>query len=172
MEAIDDDPALETGALVAVTQTENIPTQYPPEVLINRQVTESVQSTFSYLTSTLEYPTEYVVDVLARPTYWVPDAQITVCHYCSTSFKPSQSKHHCRACGHGFCDECSQARLPVPSRGWDYPVRVCKQCALKKSALWYSLGVVIIHIFLHLVYSSCTFVLFVILETQSQSSLA
>eukprot|EP00794_Sanderia_malayensis_P020377 gene20377-22386_t len=135
MEAIDDDEALETGALVAVTTTENIPTEYPPEVLINRQVTESVQSTFSYLTSTLEYPKEYVIDVLARPSYWIPDSEITSCHSCGIVFKAKQSKHHCRVCGQGFCDACSQARLPVPSRGWNYPVRVCKQCAQKKLPL-------------------------------------
>ena len=38
--------------------------------------------------------------------------------------------HHCRACGEGFCDTCSNYRMPCPERGWDpsEPVRVCKTC--------------------------------------------
>jgi len=135
MEAIDDDPDLEIGELMAVKTTENIPTQYPPEVVTNRKLTESVQSTFSYISSTLEYPKEYVVDVLARPSYWVPDSQILSCSSCDVVFKASASKHHCRACGKGFCDDCTRARLAVPSRGWDYPVRVCNLCAIKKGPL-------------------------------------
>ena len=135
MEAIEDDPELETGELMAVKTTENIPTQYPPEVVTNRKFTESVQSTFSFISSTFEYPKEYVVDVLARPSYWVPDSQITLCSSCDITFNAMASKHHCRACGQGFCDDCTRGRLPVPSRGWDYPVRVCKLCADKKGPL-------------------------------------
>ena len=135
MEAINDDPELETGELVAVKTSENIPVQYPPEVLTNRKLTESLQSTVSFISSTLEYPKEYVVDVLARPSYWVPDSEIKTCYCCGETFKASASKHHCRSCGQGFCDSCSQERLPVPSRGWDYPVRVCKLCAEKKGPL-------------------------------------
>ena len=135
MEAIDDDPDLEIGELMAVKTTENIPTQYPPEVVTNRKLTESVQSTFSYISSTLEYPKEYVVDVLARPSYWVPDSQILSCSSCDVVFKASASKHHCRSCGKGFCDDCTRERLAVPSRGWDYPVRVCNLCANKKGPL-------------------------------------
>ncbi len=38
------------------------------------------------------------------------------------------SKHHCRKCGNGVCDRCSKTFMPVPSRGWDNPVRVCDKC--------------------------------------------
>ena len=39
------------------------------------------------------------------------------------------TKHHCRACGEGFCDSCSNYKMPVPERGWGAdPVRVCFGC--------------------------------------------
>lgn len=37
-------------------------------------------------------------------------------------------KHHCRGCGEGFCSPCSINQMPVPARGWTYPVRVCNSC--------------------------------------------
>uniref|UniRef100_A0A3B4AQZ8 FYVE-type domain-containing protein n=1 Tax=Periophthalmus magnuspinnatus TaxID=409849 RepID=A0A3B4AQZ8_9GOBI len=61
----------------------------------------------------------------ARPAYWVPDQDILSCHNCQRDFTAKLSKHHCRACGQGVCDDCSPERRPVPSRGWDHPVRVC-----------------------------------------------
>ena len=47
------------------------------------------------------------------------------------NYSQQQEKiHHCRACGEGFCDACSNYRMPVPERGWDPEenVRVCKTC--------------------------------------------
>ena len=42
--------------------------------------------------------------------------------------------HHCRACGEGFCDDCSERCAPVPERGWgDSPVRVCDHCYEEKT---------------------------------------
>ena len=46
----------------------------------------------------------------------------------SKIFGEIETKHHCRACGEGFCDECSSCSRPVPERGWADPVRVCKSC--------------------------------------------
>ena len=43
--------------------------------------------------------------------------------------------HHCRACGNGVCGACSKTRRPVPSRSWDYAVRVCDLCARRKDPL-------------------------------------
>lgn len=44
-------------------------------------------------------------------------------------FCASDTKHHCRACGEGFCEECSNYYRAVPERGWgSTPVRVCKNC--------------------------------------------
>lgn len=131
LEAIDDDDG---GEIVAVKTTQNIPVRHPPDIVTSRKVTETVHSTFSYLTSTLEYPLEYLVDS-ARPDYWVPDSKITHCFLCKLEFKGSLTKHHCRSCGQGFCDECSMHRIPVPTHGWDYPVRVCSACASTKGPL-------------------------------------
>jgi len=49
------------------------------------------------------------------------------CYTCECRLSEEQ-KHHCRACGRGFCDDCSSRRRPVPERGWTSPVRVCDEC--------------------------------------------
>lgn len=52
-----------------------------------------------------------------------------VCHKCHEVFQDNDTKHHCRACGEGFCDGCSSKAAPVPERGWGLaPVRVCDVC--------------------------------------------
>lgn len=52
-----------------------------------------------------------------------------VCHKCHAVFQDNDTKHHCRACGEGFCDGCSSKAAPVPERGWGLaPVRVCDVC--------------------------------------------
>lgn len=50
------------------------------------------------------------------------------CFKCNKPFAPGAAKHHCRACGEGFCDGCSSKRQPVPSKGWLEDVRVCDDC--------------------------------------------
>lgn len=40
-------------------------------------------------------------------------------------------RHHCRSCGQGVCDNCSERRHPVPERGWPTDVRVCDVCYKK-----------------------------------------
>lgn len=131
LEAIDDDNELETGEIVAVKTSQNVPVLHEPGEVTSRKVTEKVHSTISYLTTT---PLEYLVDS-ARPDYWVPNHEILSCSLCTKSFSNGASKHHCRSCGHGFCDDCSKHRQPVPSRGWEYPVRVCDSCIQKKGPL-------------------------------------
>lgn len=59
------------------------------------------------------------------------------CKACKINFSRTGLKiHHCRNCGEGFCYSCSRSRLPVPSRGWNEPVRVCNDCRdeLKKNS--------------------------------------
>lgn len=52
-----------------------------------------------------------------------------MCHKCHAVFQDNDTKHHCRACGEGFCDGCSSRAAPVPERGWGLaPVRVCDVC--------------------------------------------
>lgn len=105
-----------------------------PRGLIARRVTEVAQSTLDMVTTAVDYPICFMKDV-ARPDYWVPDADITQCHQCSKPFTPAISKHHCRACGQGVCGPCSTHIKPVPSRGWDHPVRVCEGCHARKDSL-------------------------------------
>ena len=93
---------------------------------------EVVQSAIGLASGMLQYSKEAVVES-ARPAYWEADADIIHCHGCKVKFDPKddryRTKHHCRACGKGFCDACSSFQELVPERGWNYPVRVCKSCA-------------------------------------------
>ncbi|XP_029454579.1 zinc finger FYVE domain-containing protein 1 isoform X4 [Rhinatrema bivittatum] len=102
--------------------------------LIARKVGEAVQNTFGAVVTAIDIPLGLVKDA-ARPVYWVPDHEILLCYHCQREFNVKLSKHHCRACGQGFCDECSHDRRPVPSRGWDHPVRVCFSCNKKPGDL-------------------------------------
>lgn len=99
-----------------------------------RKVTEAVQSAVEIIATAMDYPRELITDA-ARPSYWLPDVEIHNCFSCKKDFKPQDCKHHCRACGQGVCSSCSQNRQPVPSRGWDQPVRVCDKCMTKKELL-------------------------------------
>lgn len=92
-----------------------------------RKVTEHVVSTLSAVGTVLNYSKSFIKDTV-RPSYWVPDSEVTGCCICNQKFSPMLSLHHCRDCGRGVCQECSQHRKPVPHRGWDKPVRVCDSC--------------------------------------------
>lgn len=95
----------------------------------SRYITENLTSAVGWVGSILEYPKQAVVES-ARPSYWLPDSQIINCCVCQMEFAVTGSDiHHCRSCGQGVCDDCSQKRQPVPHRGWDYPVRICDNCA-------------------------------------------
>ncbi|XP_047201559.1 zinc finger FYVE domain-containing protein 1-like [Girardinichthys multiradiatus] len=99
-----------------------------------RKVGEAVTNTIGVVATAIDIPLGLVKDA-ARPAYWVPDQDILSCHNCQREFNAKLSKHHCRACGQGVCDECSPLRRPVPSRGWDHPVRVCTGCNQKLGEL-------------------------------------
>ncbi|XP_074601451.1 zinc finger FYVE domain-containing protein 1-like isoform X2 [Brevipalpus obovatus] len=97
-----------------------------------RKIGEVVQSTLGTVASAIDYPLEWIKEN-ARPDYWVPDKDILKCKVCKTEFSEKLPIHHCRACGNGVCDGCSPDRKPVPNRGWDHPVRVCRECLSKES---------------------------------------
>lgn len=67
----------------------------------------------------------------ARPEYWVPDKDCIKCICCQTDFSEKLTIHHCRNCGKGVCDSCSQQRREVLVYGWETPVRVCDDCNTK-----------------------------------------
>ncbi|XP_069806192.1 zinc finger FYVE domain-containing protein 1 [Dendropsophus ebraccatus] len=102
--------------------------------VIARKVGEAVQNTLGAVATAIDIPLGLMKDA-ARPTYWIPDHEITHCFNCKKEFNIKLSKHHCRACGQGFCGDCSSDKRPVPSRGWDHPVRVCVNCNKKPGDL-------------------------------------
>lgn len=88
-------------------------------------ITETVSTYSARPTRTMS---DWINDQIA-PSYWVPNYKIQACHKCEKSFPPEEKKHHCRACGNGFCQDCSSKTRPVPERGWGTePVRVCDDC--------------------------------------------
>lgn len=96
--------------------------------VIVRKVTESVQETIGYIGYATKLPLE-VIKESARPSYWKPDSECIQCAICHKDFDPEYNPlHHCRSCGDGVCHACSPHLKPVPSRGWDTPVRVCNNC--------------------------------------------
>ncbi|KAF6021701.1 WDFY2 [Bugula neritina] len=38
-------------------------------------------------------------------------------------------QHHCRKCGDAICDNCSKQSSTFPPMGYEYPVRMCDECA-------------------------------------------
>ncbi|XP_012278735.1 zinc finger FYVE domain-containing protein 1 isoform X2 [Orussus abietinus] len=90
-------------------------------------ITEAVTSVSLQPTKVI---TAWVADQVA-PTYWRPNNEIKHCHKCGIPFLSTDTKHHCRSCGEGFCAQCSSNTKCVPSRNWYTPVRVCDACYLK-----------------------------------------
>ena len=81
--------------------------------LITGKVGEAVQNTLGAVVTAIDIPLALVKDA-ARPAYWVLDHEILHFHSCWKEFSVKLSKHHYRACGQGFCDECSHNRWAVP----------------------------------------------------------
>lgn len=104
-----------------------------PNGITSRYISENISSAAGWVGGALLYPSKLVADA-TRPEYWTPDENIKSCCVCEVEFGNELYKHHCRGCGEGVCGDCSQQRLPVPNKGWDYPVRVCNTCvnSLKK----------------------------------------
>ena len=60
-----------------------------------------------------------------------------VCTRCRTKFTTFLRKHHCRNCGHTFCNECSAKKSSLPSLGITEDVRVCDGCHIELVATKY-----------------------------------
>jgi hypothetical protein len=48
------------------------------------------------------------------PWRWVADEEACACKRCAREFNLVRRKHHCRLCGHIFCDDCSPRRYARP----------------------------------------------------------
>ncbi|XP_049825727.1 zinc finger FYVE domain-containing protein 1 isoform X2 [Aethina tumida] len=92
-----------------------------------RVIGETVMSSMSAVKSVLNVSKDFIKDSV-RPAYWTPDSECVRCCVCEKPFDDKRILHHCRDCGKGVCDVCSQNRRSVPLRGWTTPVRVCNNC--------------------------------------------
>ena len=127
------EPKLSVQALPYINSAENNPKNFVGLTisgnndLIGRKVTENVQEAIGLIS----YATKLPIDLLkesARPSYWKPDSECLKCALCQKDFDELLPLHHCRSCGNGVCHSCSPKLKPVPSRGWETPVRVCNNC--------------------------------------------
>jgi len=46
---------------------------------------------------------------------WIPDEAVRNCNRCQAGFNLLRRKHHCRRCGHVFCDKCSGHQSALPA---------------------------------------------------------
>ncbi|XP_029642742.1 zinc finger FYVE domain-containing protein 1 [Octopus sinensis] len=102
-----------------------------------RKLLDGLHYVADTVTSVGAKPTKVLADWMTdqiAPSYWIPNALIAHCTNCEKLFEGNEQKHHCRACGKGFCDSCSSHKDPVPERGWgDTLVRTCDKCHLERN---------------------------------------
>ncbi|KAL8860858.1 MAG: hypothetical protein Q9178_002888 [Gyalolechia marmorata] len=73
--------------------------------------------------------------------HWKPDANAPICDAptCHKSFNLFERRHHCRHCGHVFCNTHSQHKLPLDHNAEFHPEgtpsRACRHC-LDRYRLW------------------------------------
>src|SRR3989338_2681397 len=61
--------------------------------------------------------------------HFLPDDQVKQCEKCAKKFGMFTRKHHCRFCGHIYCDKCTKTKMDLPEEmGWDGPQKVCEAC--------------------------------------------
>eukprot|EP00755_Sulcionema_specki_P003102 Sspe_Gene.119710::Locus_116394_Transcript_1_1_Confidence_1.000_Length_538::g.119710::m.119710 len=65
---------------------------------------------------------------IKRRPQWVGDKERRTCSHCRMGFTVIRRRHHCRACGGLFCDDCTAARGPIHELGYLFPVRQCQPC--------------------------------------------
>ena len=127
---IPEPPTPNTNSIVNNATTTNALAMLPitgNNDVIVRKMSETVHETIGLISYATKIPFE-VIKETARPSYWKPDSECDKCDICKKSFDDFLPLHHCRSCGNGVCHNCSPHQRPVPSRGWETPVRVCNKC--------------------------------------------
>ncbi|KAJ0177283.1 hypothetical protein K1T71_007292 [Dendrolimus kikuchii] len=126
--------------LVKTTQHENL----------RNKILELIQAwAFAFRNSPKYRAVQDTVNILKAegfkfPTLWESDAMFSadtapewadgeVCHRCRVAFSLMVRRHHCRACGQVFCQQCSSKTSTLPKFGIEKEVRVCDACFDKVS---------------------------------------
>ena len=60
---------------------------------------------------------------------WRLNQDASTCTSCDKNFSIIVRRHHCRACGDIFCDDCTKWKVPLPHKGYSDRVRSCCACA-------------------------------------------
>ena len=68
------------------------------------------------------------IDPILIAPVWVADELVRNCNACGQSFNLIRRRHHCRNCGHIYCNPCSSHFVPLTQFGYNRPVRVCDFC--------------------------------------------
>ncbi|VDN02986.1 unnamed protein product [Thelazia callipaeda] len=74
-------------------------------------------------------------EVGARADHWVQDPSRNACTQCMQKFSLAERRHHCRNCGHIFCNKCSRFETDIKHMKISKPVRVCQSCFLRLKAV-------------------------------------
>ncbi|KAL3982042.1 Beige/BEACH domain family protein [Acanthocheilonema viteae] len=73
-------------------------------------------------------------EVGARADHWIQDPSRSSCTQCMQKFSLAERRHHCRNCGHIFCNRCSRFETDIKHMKISKPVRVCQSCFLRLKA--------------------------------------
>eukprot|EP01126_Amoeba_proteus_P029925 TRINITY_DN2956_c0_g2_i2.p1 TRINITY_DN2956_c0_g2~~TRINITY_DN2956_c0_g2_i2.p1 ORF type:complete len:240 (-),score=28.65 TRINITY_DN2956_c0_g2_i2:151-870(-) len=73
---------------------------------------------------------------------WEDSSKVTECGLCQSSFNILALKHHCRACGKVFCDDCTSKRMILRFEGLnDRSYRVCNKCFSETERILQTTGI-------------------------------
>uniref|UniRef100_A0A1E1WHB5 Hepatocyte growth factor-regulated tyrosine kinase substrate n=3 Tax=Pectinophora gossypiella TaxID=13191 RepID=A0A1E1WHB5_PECGO len=126
--------------LVKTTQHENLRTKILELIQAwafafrNNQKYRAVQDTVNILKAEgFKFPTLKESDAMFSADTAPEWADGEVCHRCRVAFSLMVRRHHCRACGQVFCQQCSSKTSTLPKFGIEKEVRVCDACYDKVS---------------------------------------
>jgi len=74
-----------------------------------------------YRTESADWAESDVCQLCGKPFYWNFKAMYD-------QKQIGLRQHHCRKCGKAVCDSCSTKKCPLPTKGHEFPVRICENC--------------------------------------------